>query len=105
MATTEQNGRAEATPAGLTGVVLLNMGGPDSLESVEPFLYNLFNDNDIIPLPLRGFLLQPLFAKLISSRRARFVRGYYAKIGNKSPIAKITRLQAALLERRLNRGL
>ena len=55
----------------VTGVVLLNMGGPDSLDAVEPFLYNLFNDNDIIPLPLRGFLIQPLLARFISSRRSR----------------------------------
>ena len=86
----------------LTGVVLLNMGGPDSLAAVEPFLFNLFNDNDIIRLPLRGFLLQWPLAKMISSRRARFVRGYYEKIGGKSPIAKITRLQARLVEQRLN---
>ena len=66
---------------GPTGVLLLNMGGPDSLDAVEPFLFNLFNDNDIIPLPARGFLLQRPLAWLISSRRARFVRGYYEKIG------------------------
>ena len=46
-------------------VVLLNMGGPDSLESVEPFLFNLFNDNDLIPLPL-GFLWQRFFARMVS---------------------------------------
>jgi ferrochelatase len=90
---------------GPTGVLLLNMGGPDSLEAVEPFLYNLFSDNDIITLPLRGFLVQKPLARFISSRRARFVRGYYAKIGRRSPIAKITRMQATALERRLNRDL
>lgn len=84
------------------GVVLLNMGGPDSLEAVQPFLFNLFHDNDIITLPLRGFLLQWPLAKLISWRRARFVRGYYARIGRKSPLAKITARQALELERRLN---
>jgi len=84
-----------------TGVVLLNMGGPDSLDAVEPFLFNLFNDNDIIPLPLGGFLFQRPLARLISSRRARFVRDYYRRIGGKSPLAKITDKQALLLERRL----
>jgi ferrochelatase len=86
------------------GVVLLNMGGPDSLEAVEPFLYNLFRDNDLITLPLGGLLLQPLFARLVSSRRARFVRGYYERIGGRSPIADITREQARLVEERLNRA-
>ena len=85
-----------------TGVVLLNMGGPDSLGAVEPFLFNLFRDNDIIPLPLGGFLLQRPLARFISSRRASYVRGYYERIGGRSPIADITREQARLLEERLN---
>jgi protoporphyrin/coproporphyrin ferrochelatase len=85
-----------------TGVVLLNMGGPDSQDAVEPFLFNLFNDNDIIPLPLGGLWLgQRLLARAISSRRARHVRGYYQLIGGRSPIAEITRAQADALERRL----
>ncbi|MSP60632.1 MAG: ferrochelatase [Myxococcales bacterium] len=89
----------------LTGVVLLNMGGPDSLDAVEPFLFNLFNDNDIIPLPLGGLLIgQRLLARRISSRRAEFVRGYYRLIGGRSPIADITSAQAAALEERLNSG-
>ena len=87
----------------LTGVVLLNMGGPDSLAAVEPFLFNLFNDNDIIPLPLGGLVIgQRLLARRISSRRAEFVRGYYQRIGGRSPIAEITRAQADALEKRLN---
>lgn len=97
MGAAEKNGRAEER----IGVLLLNMGGPDSLEAVEPFLFNLFNDNDIIPLPAGGLLLQRPLAKMISSRRARFVRGYYEKIGRKSPLGKITDKQALLLERRL----
>jgi protoporphyrin/coproporphyrin ferrochelatase len=97
MGDSEKHDRAQE----VTGVVLLNMGGPDSLEAVEPFLFNLFNDNDIIPLPLGGLVIQRRLAKLISSRRARFVRDYYSKIGGKSPLAKITAKQALLLERRL----
>lgn len=92
-------------PSGPIGVLLLNMGGPDSLDAVEPFLFNLFNDNDIFPLPLRGFLLQWPLARLVAWRRSRVVRGYYEKIGKKSPLGKITRLQARLLEQRLNRDL
>ncbi len=87
----------------LTGVVLLNMGGPDSLDAVQPFLFNLFRDNDIIPLPLGGLWLgQRLLARRISSTRASFVRGYYQLIGGRSPIAEITAAQAAGLEKKLN---
>jgi ferrochelatase len=82
-------------------VVLMNMGGPDSLEAVEPFLYNLFRDNDLIPLPL-GWLWQRGFARMVSKRRARFVTDYYRQIGGKSPIGEITRGQAQALEARLN---
>lgn len=82
-------------------VVLLNMGGPDSIEGVEPFLYNLFRDNDLIPLPL-GFLWQKRFARMISRRRSKVVAEYYKMIGGRSPIGEITRGQADALEARLN---
>jgi ferrochelatase len=82
-------------------VVMMNMGGPESLDAVEPFLFNLFNDHDLIPLPA-GWLWQRLFARMVSRRRARFVRGYYEQIGGKSPLLDITREQAAKLEARLN---
>jgi protoporphyrin/coproporphyrin ferrochelatase len=82
-------------------VVLLNMGGPDSLEMVEPFLFNLLRDGELVPLPL-GFLWQRLFARLVSRRRAKVVRDYYAQIGGKSPLGEITRAQADALETRLN---
>ena len=83
------------------GVVLLNLGGPDSLEAVEPFLYNLFSDPDIIDFPF-SFLFRKRLAKLISSRRAPMVRGQYEKIGGKSPLKDHTLKQAALLEEKLN---
>jgi len=87
----------------LTGVVLLNMGGPDSLDAVEPFLRNLFSDRDIIPLPLDGLWLgRRLLARRIAGKRASFVRGYYELIGGRSPIAEITAAQAAAVENRLN---
>ena len=77
------------------GVVLLQLGGPDSLESVEPFLFNLFCDPDIIDLPMAFLFRRPL-AKLISSRRAGRVQEYYRRIGGRSPILKLTNRQARI---------
>ncbi|KAA5606239.1 ferrochelatase [Roseospira marina] len=84
-------------------VVLFNLGGPDSLDAVKPFLFNLFNDPAIIgaPGPLRWLL-----ARLISSRRAPIARAIYAQIGGRSPLVEQTQaqadaLQAALTERDL----
>ncbi|OQY20700.1 MAG: ferrochelatase [Desulfobacteraceae bacterium 4572_35.1] len=74
-------------------LILLNMGGPDSLEAVEPFLYNLFSDRDLIQLPL-GVLLQKPFARLISYFRAKTVRENYRRIGGRSPQLDWSRLQA-----------
>jgi len=85
-------------------VVLLNLGGPDSLEAVEPFLYNLFSDPDIIDFP-GSFLFRKRLAKLISTRRAPMVQKQYAEIGGKSPIKDYTLRQAELLEERLNERL
>ena len=76
-----------------TGLVLLNMGGPDSLRAVRPFLYNLFSDRDLIQLPA-GALLQKPFAFLISSLRAPKVKLNYASIGGKSPLLEWTVKQA-----------
>src|SRR5580765_4278426 len=83
------------------GVVLLNLGGPDSLDAVEPFLFNLFSDPDIIDFP-GSFLFRKRLAKLISTRRAPMVKGQYEKIGGKSPLKEYTLKQATLLEKRLN---
>ena len=83
------------------GVVLLQLGGPDSLDTVEPFLYNLFCDPDIIDLPM-AFLFRKPLAKFISSRRAPKVREYYKRIGGKSPILKLTVRQAKALEKLLS---
>ncbi|MDH4134620.1 MAG: ferrochelatase [Gammaproteobacteria bacterium] len=79
-----------------TAVVLLNLGGPDSLDAVEPFLYNLFSDPDIFRLPL-GFLTQKPFAWLISRRRTPEARHNYAAIGGSSPLLANTEKQAAAL--------
>lgn len=82
-----------------TAVVLFNLGGPDSLESVEPFLYNLFCDPDIFKLPFG----QKLFAKIISSRRAPKVIEEYKLIGGKSPLNEWTELQRSMLEESLRK--
>jgi ferrochelatase len=74
------------------GVVLFQLGGPDSLQAVEPFLMNLFLDPDIIPLGAAGFLRWPI-AKLISSRRSIPVAAKYAMIGRRSPIRALTERQ------------
>jgi len=77
---------------------MFQLGGPDSLEAVQPFLLNLFLDPDIIPMGPLGFLRRPL-AKLISSRRSVPVRGRYAEIGGRSPIGALTdRQRGALVE-------
>ncbi len=83
------------------GVVLLNLGGPDSLEAVEPFLYNLFSDPDIIDFPL-SFLFRYRLAKLIARKRHPRVQEQYKEIGGRSPLKEHTLRQAALLEQRLN---
>ncbi len=85
----------------LIGVLLLNLGGPDSLEAVRPFLYNLFSDREIIRLGPLLFMQKP-FAWLISTIRASKSRQMYSFIGGKSPINEITMAQAEALERVLN---
>jgi protoporphyrin/coproporphyrin ferrochelatase len=78
------------------GIVLFQLGGPDSLEAVEPFLLNLFLDPDIIPLGPLGILRRPI-AKLISSRRSIPVSKKYEEIGGRSPIALLTERQRRAL--------
>ena len=84
----------------LTGVVLLNMGGPDSLNAVRPVLARLFSDKELIRLPA-ALITQPLFAWIVSGLRARKVRRYYEEIGGGSPIAAITERQRIALEEAL----
>jgi ferrochelatase len=76
------------------------MGGPDSLEAVEPFLYNLFSDRELIHLPL-GAVLQKPFARVLSHFRAKKVRENYALIGGKSPLLHWTTRQAEGIAREL----
>jgi len=82
------------------GVVLFQLGGPDTLEAIEPFLFNLFCDPDIIDFPFARIGRKPL-AKLISSTRARKVQHHYATIGGGSPIRRFTEQQARALQMKL----
>jgi ferrochelatase len=79
-------------------IVLFNLGGPDSLEAVRPFLFNLFNDPAIIRVPV---LLRSMLAALIARRRAPVAREIYARMGNRSPILPNTEAQARALEQAL----
>jgi len=79
------------------GVILFQLGGPDTLAAIEPFLYNLFCDPDIIDFPFARLGRKPL-AKLISTTRARKVQHHYATIGGGSPIRRFTERQARALE-------
>ena len=79
-------------------IFLFNLGGPDKLESVEPFLFNLFNDPGIISIP---FIFRYPLAKIISKRRAPIAKNIYKEIGNKSPILELTQQQAKSLENSL----
>ncbi len=83
-----------------TALIFLNMGGPDSLDAVEPFLYNLFSDRELIQLPA-GALLQKPFARLISHFRAKKVVENYRMIGGKSPLLEWTQKQVAGTAQRL----
>ncbi|MFL6712972.1 MAG: ferrochelatase [Sulfurifustis sp.] len=78
-------------------VVLLNLGGPDSLDAVRPFLYNLFSDPDIFRLPLARLTQRP-FAALVSRRRAPEAAKGYAAIGGRSPLLENTQAQAHALQ-------
>ena len=80
-------------------IVLFNLGAPDSLEAVKPFLFNLFNDRHIIDLPGS---LRYILAKFISNVRAKNSRKIYEELGGSSPLLELTRLQAEALEGELN---
>ncbi|MBM08917.1 MAG: ferrochelatase [Magnetovibrio sp.] len=79
-------------------VVLFNLGGPDSPDSVRPFLFNLFNDSAIIsiPQPFRWCL-----AQIISLRRTPVAKEIYSHIGGKSPLLQLTEKQGNALQHEL----
>lgn len=97
---TRSNGSRADAPVGL---LFFNLGGPDRLEDVEPFLIRLFSDRDIIELPL-GRVFQPVFARIIAKSRGPSVRDNYRSIGGGSPQLRLTRAQADALEQRLNQN-
>jgi ferrochelatase len=82
-------------------IILFNLGGPDSLEAVQPFLRNLFSDPAILRVP--SFIRGPL-ASFIARRRAPIAREIYGKIGGASPILGQTEAQARALEEALGAG-
>jgi ferrochelatase len=82
------------------GVLLLNLGGPDKLEDVRPFLFNLFSDPEIIRLPIKG--LQKPLAWLISTLRAKKSQENYKEIGGGSPLRRITEAQGKALQEYLS---
>jgi len=81
-------------------VILFNLGGPDKLKNIKPFLFNLFNDPAIINIP--SIIRYPL-AKFISKKRTPIAKNIYKEIGNKSPILKLTQDQAKSLENNLSK--
>lgn len=87
-------------PTRRVGVVLFQLGGPDTLEAIEPFLFNLFCDPDIVDFPFARIGRKPL-AKLISTTRARRVQHHYSVIGGGSPIRRFTEQQAKALQLKL----
>jgi protoporphyrin/coproporphyrin ferrochelatase len=89
-----------ANPTRRLGVVLFQLGGPDTPQAIEPFLFNLFCDPDIIDFPFARIGRKPL-AKLISTTRAKKVLHHYSAIGGASPIRRFTEQQADALQNRL----
>jgi protoporphyrin/coproporphyrin ferrochelatase len=86
------------------GIILFNLGGPETLADVRPFLYNLFSDPEIIRLPVRA--LQKPLAWWIATTRTKKSSGYYAQIGGGSPLRRITDEQANALQNELkSRGI
>lgn len=92
-------GQKDPTAGTNTGVFLFNLGGPERLEDVRRFLYNLFSDPDIIRV--RSDFLRKLVAWFISTSRQRKSRDLYRQIGGGSPLRRITEEQAAALAARL----
>jgi protoporphyrin/coproporphyrin ferrochelatase len=96
-------GLAGLKPDDKVGIMLLNLGGPEKLDEVEDFLFNLFNDEDIIRLPNAIKPLQGLIARRIASSRAPGSREAYESIGGGSPLTKLTNEQGEKLVEELGR--
>jgi protoporphyrin/coproporphyrin ferrochelatase len=89
---------AEPGKGGPTGIVMLNLGGPETLDDVEPFLLSLFEDRELLRLPA-----QDLLGKFIAKRRTPKIRALYDAIGGGSPILRWTREQGEAMCERLDR--
>src|SRR5438477_12760016 len=81
------------------GVLVFNLGGPETLQDVKPFLYRLFSDPEIIRIKFSP--LRKLLAYTIATLRRRKSEGYYAQIGGGSPIRRLTEDQARALQQEL----
>ncbi|MBU6235105.1 MAG: ferrochelatase [Alphaproteobacteria bacterium] len=81
-------------------VILFNLGGPDSRETIKPFLFNFFMDPNIIRAP--KFVRWCLANYIAFSRSRKQAGDSYARLGNKSPLLENTRAQATALSMRLN---
>jgi ferrochelatase len=81
-------------------IVLFNLGGPDRMESVKPFLLNLFRDPAILRVP---FFVRPILARIIARARVKPASENYAMLGGKSPLLELTRDQGTALERAMAR--
>lgn len=90
-------------PGDRVGVVLMNLGGPDKVDDVAPFLYNLFMDPAIIDIPLGG-VMRHWLCRMIASMRSKKVGKDYEKIGGGSPINRLTREQSHSLQKYLNQN-
>jgi ferrochelatase len=88
----------ELGPAPRIAVVLFNLGGPDSMAAVKPFLLNLFRDPAILRVP---FFVRPLLARIIARARVKPASENYALLGGKSPLLELTQEQATALEKAL----
>mgnify|MGYP003348496768 CR=1 FL=1 len=82
------------------GVLVFNLGGPETLRDVKPFLYRLFSDPEIIRI--KWSPLRKAIAYTIATLRRKKSEGYYSQIGGGSPLRRLTEEQAAALEKELN---
>lgn len=94
--------RLDISEGDRVGVVLLNLGGPNSVEEIEPFLYSLFMDPAIIDIPVGG-IFRHWLCSFIARSRSNKVAKDYALIGGGSPINRLTYDQASNLEKALDR--
>jgi ferrochelatase len=93
---------SDQNAAGPTAVLLMNLGGPDSLDAVKPFLLNLFNDPLVLDVPF-GPMARGLLARYIVWSRLDESKGFYKKLGGRSPIGPLTDEQGAALSAELSK--